>query len=78
MTGWLIGLSFVAALAFGLWIGRPRSYDQSLDEIEQRLDEDGEHQKVKRVRTVFTLMQRKVEKGSRARRTKTRKPFRLN
>ncbi len=73
----LVGLSFVAALLFGVWLGMPRRYDQSLDEINQRLDEEGEHQRVKRHMTFLTLLQRKVEKGSSRRQRSTRRPFEL-
>lgn len=76
---WLVGASFFVALGFGLWLGRPRRFDQSIEEIEERLGEAGEHQKVRRIRTVFTLFQRKVERGSHARRRqRTRKPFRMS
>ena len=75
---WLIGVSFVVALAGGIWLGLPRRYDQPLDEIDRRLDQEGQHQKVKRRRTVFSLLQRNMEKGSHSRRRQSRKPFRMN
>ncbi len=74
---WGIILSFLIALAFGIWLGLPRRYDQPLDEIDRRLDEEGQHQKVRRHRTVFSLLQRKLEKGSTSRRRQSRKPFRM-
>jgi hypothetical protein len=74
-TAWFIILS-VAAVGLGFWLGRPRIYDQSLDEIEQRLSEGGDHQKVKRHTTFINFIQRKVEKGS-DRRRGTRKPFQM-
>ena len=74
---WLVALSFAIALAFGIWLGLPRRYDQPLDEIDQRLEEGGEHQQVKRHRTVFGLLQTKLEKGSHSRRRRSRKPFRM-
>ena len=74
---WLIALSFVVALGFGVWLGMPRRYDQSLEEIDRRLDEEGDHQKVRRHRTVFNLLQPKMEKGSDTRRRHSRKPFRM-
>jgi len=75
---WLIGASLVAALAFGLWLGRPRRFDQPLDEIDERLSERGEHQKVKRHFTFLNLLQKKVERGSHRRRRGTpRRPFDL-
>jgi hypothetical protein len=75
---WLISLSFVVALVWGIWLGLPRRYDQSLDEIDQRLEEDGQHQKVRRHRTVFNLLQKQVERGSHSRRRRSRKPFRMS
>ncbi len=75
---WLIALSFVAALGLGIWLGLPRRYDQPLDEIERRLEEEGQHQQVKRHRTVLGLLQRKLEPGSRSRRRyQSRGPFRM-
>ena len=75
---WLIGISFLAALGGGIWLGLPRRYDQPLEEIDRRLDEEGEHQQVKRHRTVFNLLQRKMEKGSHSRRRQGRRPFRMS
>ncbi len=75
---WLIALSFVVALVFGIWLGLPRRYDQSFDEIDRRLDEEGQHQKVRRHRTWFALLQTKLEKGSHSRRRRSRKPFRMS
>ena len=72
---WLVGLSFVIALAGGIWLGLPRRYEQSLDEIDQRLDEEGQHQKVRRHRTVFNLLQGNLERGSHRRRRRTGRPF---
>ena len=74
-TAWFIVLS-VAAVGLGFWLGRPRMYDQSLDDIEERLSEGGDHQKVKRHTTFINFIQRKVEKGS-DRRRGTRKPFQM-
>ena len=74
---WLVSLSFVGALGFGIWLGMPRRYEQSLDEIDQRLQEEGEHQRVRRHATFMSLMQRKVEKGSSKRQRSTRRPFQL-
>ncbi|MEX0936184.1 MAG: hypothetical protein WD013_04700 [Gemmatimonadota bacterium] len=72
-----IVLSFVAALGFGFWLGLPRRYEQPLEEIDERLEEEGQHGRVKRHRTVFNLMQKKIEKGSRSRRRQARTPFRM-
>jgi hypothetical protein len=74
----LVGASLVAALAFGLWLGRPRRYDQSVEEIEERLSEGGVHQTVKRHFTFLNLLQKKAERGSvRRRRSSSRTPFRM-
>jgi hypothetical protein len=70
-------LSFAVALAVGVWLGLPRRYDQPLDEINKRLEEGGEHQKVKRHRTVFSLLQAKVERGSHRRRRRSGRPFHM-
>lgn len=75
---WLTLLSFVVALAWGIWLGLPRRYDQPLDEIDERLEEGGQHQKVRRHRTMFGLLQNKLERGSHSRRRPSRKPFRMS
>ena len=74
---WLIILSFVVALGFGVWLGRPRPFDQSLDEIDERLQEKGQHARVKRHRTVLSLLQRNSERASHQRRRSSRTPFRM-
>ncbi|MEX1257550.1 MAG: hypothetical protein WEG36_08035 [Gemmatimonadota bacterium] len=75
---WLIGASLVAALAYGIWLGMPRRYEQPLEEIEERLSEEGEHQTVKRHFTFLNLLQKNVERGShRRRRGSARRPFDL-
>lgn len=71
---WIIGLSLVGAFGLGFWIARPRPYDQPLEEIEKRLQEEGEHQRVERQTTLIDLIQRQVQKGS-ARRRGERRPF---
>lgn len=70
-------LGMVAALAFGIYWGMPLRYTPPADEIDKRLEEDGEHQKVKRHMTFLNLLQRRVQKGSDRRRAKgrTRRPF---
>lgn len=73
----LVILSLVAAFGFGLWIGRPQRFDQSPEEIEERLSKDGEHATVDRRETVISILQKRAEKGSDRRRTRPRKPFRL-
>lgn len=70
-------LGMIAALAFGIYWGLPPRYDPSVEEIEKKLGEEGEHAKVKRHTTFLNLMQRKVQRGSDRRRSsrRTRRPF---
>jgi hypothetical protein len=69
-------ISGIVALALGIYLGLPGRYDQSLDEIDERLDQDGEHAKAERKNTVITILQRKVQSGSDRRRSASRrKPF---
>jgi len=71
---WLLGLSFVVAVGVGIWFGLPGKYDQSLDEIDERLNEPGKkHSTVKRRLTFINLM-KKEERGSKRRRS-SRTPF---
>jgi len=72
---WFVGISLVLALAFGIWLGMPRRYDQPLDDIERRLGQEGEHERVKRHMTFISLMQKKVERGSSRRQRSQRRPF---
>jgi hypothetical protein len=66
----------VVALGLGIYLGLPGRYDQSLEEIDKRLDEEGEHAKAERKNTVITILQRKVQPGSdRRRAAQRRKPF---
>lgn len=74
--GWLVALSMVAALGIGLWLGRPRRFEQPLDEIEQRLEEERDHETVERRTTPISFIQRQLRKGSDRRRGR-RDPFRL-
>lgn len=78
---WLVGFTLVAALLLGVWIGRPRRFDQPLEELDERIAEPGEHQKVTRRKTILNsihFLQRKKETGSSRRRAKAgRTPFRL-
>jgi hypothetical protein len=71
----IVGMVF--ALALGIYWGLPLRYQPSLEEIDKRLEEDGEHAKVKRHMTFLNLLQRKTEKGSDRRRnaSRTRRPF---
>lgn len=71
-------LGMVAALGFGIYWGLPMRYEQRLDEIDERLGKDGEHQKAKRHMTFLNLLQRNVQKGSdrRLSRRRGRRPFR--
>ena len=72
-------IGLIAALAFGIYWGLPTRYDQSYEEIDERLTQEGQHQKVKRRMTFLNLLQRKAEKGSDRRRSKgrSRTPFRM-
>jgi len=68
--------SGIVALAFGVYLGLPGRYDQSLDDIDERLDQEGEHAKAERKNTVISILHRKVQPGSdRRRSTARRKPF---
>jgi hypothetical protein len=74
LTIYIIG--GIVALGVGVYLGMPARYDQTLDEIDERLDQEGEHGKVKRKTTVITILQRTVQPGSERRRTASRrKPF---
>ncbi len=70
-------LGMIAALGFGIYWGMPLRWEQPLEEIEQRLGEGGEHQRVKRHMTFLNLFQRKMSKGSSRRMQRTRRPFQL-
>lgn len=71
-------IGLIAALAFGIYWGLPTRYEQPFEEIDERLMEEGDHQKVKRRTTFLSLLQRKAERGSERRRSRgrTRTPFR--
>lgn len=74
LTLYIIG--GILALGVGVYLGMPARYDQTLDEIDERFDQEGEHGKVKRKATVITILQRTVQPGSERRRTASRrKPF---
>jgi len=70
-------VGMVLALALGIYWGMPLGYQPSIEEIDKKLEEDGEHAKVKRHMTFLNLLQRKVPKGSdrRRRESQTRRPF---
>jgi hypothetical protein len=71
-------LGGVVALGLGVYLGLPGRFEQSVDEIDQRLDQDGEHAKVNRKETVLTVLQKRSERASdRRRAASSRKPFRL-
>jgi hypothetical protein len=76
---WLVWASLVAALLLGIWLGMPRRYDQSLQDIEERMSEGGEHQTVQRHFTFLNNLKRTtVERASQKRRRSSgRSPFRL-
>lgn len=71
-------LGGIAALLFGIYWGMPVRYDQSIDDIDERLGEEGRHRKAKRHMTFLNLLQRKTERGSHRRRSarRERTPFR--
>lgn len=71
-------LGLVAALGFGIYWGLPTRYDQSVEEIDERLGKEGEHAKTRRHTTFLNLLQRKTQKGSdrRLTRSRGRRPFR--
>lgn len=72
---WLFGIALLVAVGVGIWLGLPSRYDQSLDEIDERLGKTGmSHRKVKRRMTFINLM-RKEERGSKRRRSSGRTPF---
>lgn len=73
----LLVLGAVAALLVGVWIGMPGRFSQSQEEIEERLEQDGEHAKVRRRETFIGILQKKAQKGSDRRRGGGRSPFRL-
>ncbi len=74
---WFVGLSLIGAFLFGIWLGMPRRFDQSLDEIDRRLVEPGQHNKAKRHITFLNLLQKKREKGSDRRQRDHRTPFQM-
>lgn len=75
---WIAIGGLVAALGLGVYLGLPRRFDQSLEDIDRRLQEEGEHARVKRKTTIIGLMQRKLSRGSERRRAAARRrPFRL-
>lgn len=73
----LIILSFVGALVLGIYLGMPRRFEQTPEEIDALLDKEGEHAKVDRKETVISILQKRAQKGSDRRRTRKRKPFQL-
>lgn len=70
-------LSFVGALVLGIYLGMPRRFEQTPEEIDALLDKEGEHAKVDRKETVISILQKRAQKGSDRRRTRKRKPFQL-
>ncbi len=75
---WITIVTLVAALGFGIWLGLPRRYDQSLDDIEERLsDPSGHHGKAKRHFTFLGFLQPRSDRA-RQRRRRGRQPFKLD
>lgn len=74
-------LGAVVALAVGIYLGMPGRFDQSLDEIEDRLGEQNtQHKRVQRHYTFINALARDTrERGSERRRREAleRKPFKL-
>lgn len=59
----------VVAVAFGIWLGRPRRYERPLDEVEKALEEGrGRPQWTERHFTPLDLL-RKESRGSERRRS---------
>ena len=78
MTTLLLIFGALAAFALGIWLGLPRRFEQTPDEIDELLDKDGEHATVDRKETFISILHKRAQKGSdRRRRTRTRKPFQL-
>ncbi|TVP73512.1 MAG: hypothetical protein EA352_11965 [Gemmatimonadales bacterium] len=76
MTLFLV-LGAVAALLVGVWIGMPGRFRQTQEEIDERLESDGEHAKVRRRETFIGILQKKATRGSDRRRSGGRSPFRM-
>lgn len=72
---WLI-LSGAAALIFGIWLGLPSRYEQTEEEIEERLGKGGTHGKATRHFTILGFLQKKADRPSR--RGRGRQPFKLD
>ena len=74
-------LGGVVALAVGIYLGMPGRFDQSLDEIEERLGEQStDHKRARRHFTFINALARDTrERGSERRRREAgqRKPFQL-
>jgi len=71
-------LGGVFALGLGVFLGLPGRFEQSIEDIDQRLDQDREHAKVNRKETVLTVLQKRSERASdRRRAASARRPFRL-
>lgn len=74
-------LGALVALAVGIYLGMPGRFDQSMDEIEDRLSEPGSrHNRAQRHFTFINALARDTrERGSERRRREAteRQPFRL-
>lgn len=73
----LMVISMVAALGFGVYMGLPKRFEQTPEEIDKLLDRDGEHAKVDRKETFISILHKRAQKGSDRRRTRKRRPFQL-
>lgn len=68
-------LGGVAALAFGLYLGKPRPFEQPLEEIDERLGQKTPRKSARKHFTFLNMLQRRVERGSHRRMAKRRTPF---
>ena len=59
-------LGGLAALAFGLWLGRPGRYERPQIEVDQALDRSGPRQYTKRVFTPLDLLKKTAKSSARS------------
>ncbi|TVP59215.1 MAG: hypothetical protein EA351_01885 [Gemmatimonadales bacterium] len=73
----LMIVTAVGALFLGIYLGLPKRFDQSPEEIDKLLGKDGEHATVDRKETFISILHKRAQKGSDRRRTRTRRPFKF-